>query len=131
MLQFTPAEEEFLNATSTCHLATVDADGLPHVVPVRAAWDGEVMTFTTSLQAKKYHNLRAHPKAALSVGDFTRRAGVLLRGDAELIERGDAFRQAQQFLIDRGMMRRMRAEGEEAVVRLRPSKKASWGLNPA
>ncbi|HEX2172410.1 MAG TPA: pyridoxamine 5'-phosphate oxidase family protein, partial [Dehalococcoidia bacterium] len=117
MLNLTPEETEFLNATSTCHLATVDTGGQPHVVPVRAAWDGTSMIFTTGLRTKKYRNLKGHPKAALSVGDFTRRAGVLLQGNAELIERGDEFVRTQQYLIDRGMMRRLRQEGEEAVVR--------------
>lgn len=129
MIDLSPAEAEFLAAMSSCHLATVDANGLPHVVPVRAAWDGETMTFTTGARTKKLRNLRGHPRAALSVGDFTRRAGVLLQGDVELIERGEPFVQAQQALIDRGMMRRLRQAGEEVVVRLRPTRKASWGLS--
>lgn len=131
MLELTPEETEYLNNTSTCHLATVDRNGQPHVVPVRAMWDGTALIFTTGLGTKKYRNLKAHPRAALSVGDFSRRAGVLLQGEAELIERGDEFVRTQQQLIDRGMMRRMRQEGEEAVVRLTPVKKASWGINQA
>ena len=129
MIQLTPGEAAFLAETTTCHIATVDEQGLPHVVPVRAAWDGETMSFTTGVRTKKYRNLRAHPRAAISVSDFSRRAGVLLRGEVELIERGEEFVKAQQALIERGMMRRLRDEGVEAVVRLRPVKKASWGLD--
>ena len=129
MLDLSPEESEYLNNTSTCHLATVDRNGQPHVVPVRALWDGTALIFTTGLSTKKYRNLKAHPKAAISVSDFSRRAGVLLQGEAELIERGAEFVRTQQQLIDRGMMRRLRQEGEEAVVRLTPVKKASWGIN--
>ena len=129
MIQLTPGEAAFLAETTTCHIATVDEQGLPHVVPVRAAWDGETMSFTTGVRTKKYRNLRAHRRAAISVSDFSRRAGVLLRGEIELIERGEEFVKAQQSLIKRGMMRRLRDEGVEAVVRLRPVKKASWGLD--
>ena len=131
MIQLTPGEAAFLAETTTCHIATVDEQGLPHVVPVRAAWDGQTMSFTTGLRTKKYRNLKAHPQAAIVAGDFSRRAGVLLRGDVELIERGEEFIQAQRALIERGMMRRLRDEGVEAVVRLRPVKKASWGLDEA
>ena len=128
MIQLTPQEAAFLAQITTCHIATVDEQGLPHVVPVRAAWDGETMSFTTGVRTKKYRNLKAHSRAAISVGDFSQRAGVLLRGEVELIERGEEFVKAQQALIERGMMRRLREEGVEAVVRLRPVKKASWGL---
>src|SRR5687768_13789413 len=58
-----------LAATSTAWLATVHADGRPHVRPVLfVVADGRVHT-TSSPQARKARNLVADPRCTLSVTD--------------------------------------------------------------
>lgn len=104
-------------------------DGFPHVVPVRFCWDGKYIYLTTGFGSKKHRNLQENPKAAIVVDDFSTRSGVLVQGEAEVIEGGQGFIEAQQVLIARGVMRRLRQEGEEAVVRIRPHKVVSWGVN--
>ncbi|HEY9473652.1 MAG TPA: PPOX class F420-dependent oxidoreductase [Mycobacteriales bacterium] len=53
----------------TGKLATVRADGRPHVVPVWFVLDGEDLVFTTWHTSVKAVNLRRDPRAALCVED--------------------------------------------------------------
>jgi PPOX class probable F420-dependent enzyme len=60
--------ETFLMAgTRTGKLATVKADGGPHVVPIWFVLDGDDIVFTTWHTSVKARNLRSHDRAALSV----------------------------------------------------------------
>ena len=52
-----------------CHLATIRADGTPHVNPMWFLWDGEFLSFTTSTKRAKYKELSARPNAAVSIND--------------------------------------------------------------
>ena len=41
MPNLTPAQDRFLRSARTAHLATADANGQPHVIPVCYVFDGE------------------------------------------------------------------------------------------
>ncbi|MFQ5880731.1 MAG: hypothetical protein ACE5IZ_11245, partial [Dehalococcoidia bacterium] len=56
------------------------------------------------------------------------RSGLLVQGEAEIVRGGEEFVAGQRFLIERGVMRRLRQEGEEAFIRIRPLRVVSWGL---
>jgi PPOX class probable F420-dependent enzyme len=56
-------------APRTGHVATVRADGRPHVVPVWFGVDGEDILFATSSDTVKSRNLVDQPIAAISVDD--------------------------------------------------------------
>ncbi len=61
---------EFLRAgTRTAKLATVRADGRPHVAPVWFVLDGDDLVFTTMATAVKSRNLRRSPRVMLSVDE--------------------------------------------------------------
>lgn len=51
------------------HLATVRPDGMVQVSPMWFAWDGELLSFTTTTTRQKHRNVQAHPELALSVQD--------------------------------------------------------------
>ena len=51
------------------HLATLRPDGTPQVNPTWYAWDGDVLSFTTTSTRQKYRNIRHDPHVALSVND--------------------------------------------------------------
>ncbi len=53
----------------TAQLATVRADGRPHVVPIWFDIDDETLIFTTWHKAVKAANLRRDPRVCLSVDD--------------------------------------------------------------
>jgi PPOX class probable F420-dependent enzyme len=70
-----------------CHLATIRADGTPHVNPMWFLWDGEFLSFTTSTKRAKYRELSERPSAAVSINDPDAPYRYLeLRGTVERIE---------------------------------------------
>lgn len=85
---------EFVSAgTRTGKLATVRADGRPHVVPVWFVRDGEDLVFTTWHTSVKAANLRRDPRAALCVeDDEPPYSFVMIEGSVRLDEGTDALR---------------------------------------
>jgi PPOX class probable F420-dependent enzyme len=79
---------EFVSAgTRTGKLATVRADGSPHVAPVWFVLDGEDVVFTTGAGTVKGRNLARDGRVSLCVDDERPPyAMVVLRGRAELSE---------------------------------------------
>jgi PPOX class probable F420-dependent enzyme len=51
----------------TCWLATIDADGRPHVTGVGALWHDGVFCFETGPTTRKARNVARDPRATLSV----------------------------------------------------------------
>jgi len=58
--------EAQLEASRNDWLATRWPDGRPHVMPVWAVWDGEVMWFSGGLHSRKVQNLIADPRCAVT-----------------------------------------------------------------
>jgi PPOX class probable F420-dependent enzyme len=89
MAQTMTADERrrFLSeGTRTMKVATVRADGQPHVVPVWFVLDGDTVVFTTGEDTLKGRHLRRDPRVALCVDEETPPfAFVLIEGTAELI----------------------------------------------
>ncbi len=70
MASFTPESREFiLTGTRTGKLATVRADGRPHVVPIWFILDGDTLVFNTGEATVKGKNLRRTGQACVSVDD--------------------------------------------------------------
>ena len=83
----------FLQAgTRTAKVATVSAQGGPHVAPVWFIVDGRDLVFSTSSRGVKARNLDHDPRVAVTVDDETPPfAFVSISGHAELIPRPDDF----------------------------------------
>ena len=78
-----------LQGDPIAHLASVMADGSPHVTPVWVDTDGEVILCNTFKGGVKYRNLSRDPRVAISVTDKQNNyRTVVARGRAELIEEG-------------------------------------------
>ena len=78
---------DLLDRPVFCHLATIRADGTPHVNPMWFLWDGEFVSFTTSTKRAKYKELSERPNAAVSINDPDAPYRYLeLRGTIERIE---------------------------------------------
>jgi PPOX class probable F420-dependent enzyme len=89
MRNMTPAEARafLLARPRTAKLATVRADGRPHVAPIWFDMDGDVIVFTTWHTTVKAANLRRDPRVALCVDDDAPPfAYVLVDGTAEFVE---------------------------------------------
>lgn len=117
MASFSDAELRYLLGEKRLgRLATVDADGLPHVVPVGWRYNPEEGTIDVSGRAfaatKKFRNARENPKAAFVVDDVVppwRPRAVMIRGRASAVEASAA---------------------EAAMIRIFLDEIFSWGLEP-
>jgi PPOX class probable F420-dependent enzyme len=135
----TEQQGRFLAAQRVAHLATVDAAGRPHVVPICYALSGNTVYFTVDEKPKKtpgarlkrLSNLRENPRAALVVDrydeDWSRLGWVMLQGRAEVLEAGPEHDLAQARLRARyPQLAAMRIE-RLPVVAVRVDHVASWG----
>ena len=77
----------------TAKLATVRADGDPHVAPVWVAVDGRSLVFNTGAETVKGRNLRRDPRASLCVDDERPPyAFATFEGSVEIVEDLDEVR---------------------------------------
>jgi len=77
--------DDFLRQPNTAVLATVDAKGRPHAVPVWYLWTGEVFEIIGGSDSAKMRHVELHGRAALCVDE--RRKGafhVTAEGPCEL-----------------------------------------------
>jgi len=67
----------------TCWLATIDADGSPHVTGIGALWSDGAFWFETGERTRKGRNLARDPRCTLSVA--THEFDLVVKGRAELV----------------------------------------------
>jgi PPOX class probable F420-dependent enzyme len=116
-------------------VATVSAEGVPHVVPVcHVLLDGKLY-FGSGDDATKVRNLRANPRVTVLVDVYSDHwgtlRGVMVQGRARLIERGAPFRRIRARLYAKYPQYRRQAAIEPAdsvVVEVTPVRVFSWGL---
>ena len=82
-------EEEYrsflLDGARTAILATVRADGRPHVAPIWFDLDGDTLVFTTGENTVKGRNMRRDPRVSLCIDDEVPPFHfVVIEGTAEL-----------------------------------------------
>ena len=76
-----------LERPRTAKLATVRADGRPHVAPIWFDLDGDALVFTTWHTTVKAANLRRDPRVSLCIDDDTPPyAFVIIEGTAAISE---------------------------------------------
>jgi PPOX class probable F420-dependent enzyme len=121
------------------HLATADARGRPHVVPVCFAFDGR--RIVTALDEKpkrvgprrlrRVRNIRVNPHVAFIVDrydeDWRRLRFVLVLGVADVLEPGTrAHREAVARLRRKYPQYRGMRLGERPVLRITPRRIVAW-----
>jgi pyridoxamine 5'-phosphate oxidase family protein len=113
MSAFSDAELAYLKEAKLGRLATVDANGQPHVVPVGWSYNADLDTIDIGGhdfdRTRKFRNVQEHPFAAFVIDDVLppwRPRAVQIRGPAEAIA----------------------AESRGAIIRITPAKVVSWGL---
>jgi PPOX class probable F420-dependent enzyme len=116
-------------------VATVGADGRPHVVPICHIADGDRLYFATGRDSLKLRHLRANPNVALSVDiyaeDWSLLRGVMVQGTAALIERGPRFRKIRDLLYRKYPQYPTDSaigERDSVIVELIPRRVSSWGF---
>jgi PPOX class probable F420-dependent enzyme len=89
MAILTADDVALLNEPNLAHIATVDADGTPHVTPVWIDTDGEHILFNTAKGRVKYDNMVRTPAVALSIVDKSDDYRTLwVKGSVEMVEEG-------------------------------------------
>ncbi|MGS2615606.1 PPOX class F420-dependent oxidoreductase [Micromonospora sp. LZ34] len=108
------------------HVATVEADGSPHVTPVWVDTDGQHILFNTAKGRVKYENIRRNPTVAVSVADKANDFRTLwVKGTAELVEEGadEHIDQMAQKYLGQDTYPFRQAGEERVIVRITPTHK--------
>src|SRR5215475_4074636 len=129
-----------LEVVKVARLATLDAHGRPHVIPICFVWDGLVFYSAIDHKPKRVaptrltrmKNIRETPYVALLLDqydeDWTRLWYVLVRGEAalvsSLVERKRAIRRlrAKYPQYNEGML-----DDDAPVLRITPIRVVAWG----
>ncbi|GIK38750.1 MAG: PPOX class F420-dependent enzyme [Chloroflexota bacterium] len=132
MQKMTPAEYRsfLLDRARTAKLATVRADGRPHVAPIWFDLDGDTLVFTTWHKSVKAANLRHDPRVCLCVDDeMPPFSFVQIEGTATISEDPDDLRTWATRIAGRYMgldqadaFGRRNAVPGELLVRVTPTK---------
>jgi PPOX class probable F420-dependent enzyme len=132
-------ERSFLIAQRVGRLATADARGNPHVVPVCFVIDNDTLYITidekrkraSARPLKRLRNMIENPSTAFVADrydeDWGRLGWVMLRGRAEILADGPAHDRAQALLCERYAQYRAMQLGELPVIALRIERVTSWG----
>ena len=140
MEQLTEAQASWLARSPVGHLATADAHGAPHVIPVCYAFDGRAIYSVLDGKPKKapltrlrrVKNILANPQVALVVDhyeeDWTRLWYILVTGQAELLLEGDEREDAIGKLREKYQQYRDMDIDINPVIKITPAKVVSWGI---
>jgi PPOX class probable F420-dependent enzyme len=133
-------QRRFLEDRRVAHLATADAAGAPHVVPVCFAVRENDVYVTIddkpkrgpATALKRLRNIALNPAVALVAdryddADWTRLGWVMVRGKAEIIDQGPEHRRAQDLLKSRYAQMRAMDLGRHPVIAIRIERATSWG----
>lgn len=141
--RLTPRASRLLRAARVAHLATADAAGKPHVVPICFALAGrELFTpldakpkRTAPLHLKRVRNILANPEVAVVVDrydeDWRRLEYVLLRGRARIVMRGKRHKKAIRLLRTKYSQYRRMPLLYHPVVVIHWDRAATWSANTA
>lgn len=136
----TEAEATFVARQRVARLATADAEGSPHVIPVCYAFDGT--HFYTPLdekpkrvarsQLRRVRNIGARHEASLVIDqyddDWSRLGYVLVHGQADLLPPGNAAHaQALVLLRERYVQYITMTLEKYPVIVITPDRVTSWG----
>jgi len=129
------AQAQFIQWERLCRVATVGETGVPHVVPVcHVLVDGRIY-FASGNDARKVLNLRANPRVTLAVDlysdDWSTLRGVMVQGEARMIEKGPRFRRIRALLYRKYPQYPDEAaleEGDSVIVEVEPLRVFSWGF---
>jgi nitroimidazol reductase NimA-like FMN-containing flavoprotein (pyridoxamine 5'-phosphate oxidase superfamily) len=134
LIQLTAAEQAaFFDAHRKCTLATLDAEGYPHLVAMNYGVKDGVFYMTSYGKAQKVLNVRRNPKVGLMIeagASYAELKGVMVRGVCDILEGEDAVRDAWAIISRSGDTPRRRETNDSAskrvVLKVTPLRIVSW-----
>ena len=123
----------FFSKHRKCSLATLDADGYPHLVAMNYGVKDGIFYMTSYGKAQKVLNIRRDPKVALMMeagGSYAELQGVMVRGVCDIAEGEDAVREAWAIVSRSDDTPRRRETNDSApkrvVLKVTPLRIVSW-----
>lgn len=129
--------DEFLRVQRVVRIASVGADGTPHVTPLWYVWDGEHMWLSSLTRSQRWANLVRDPRVALVVdagAGYFELHGVEFVGRAEAV--GEQPRSGEPDAVLEEVERRFAEkylegapfvhDGRHAWLRVTPAREYTW-----
>jgi nitroimidazol reductase NimA-like FMN-containing flavoprotein (pyridoxamine 5'-phosphate oxidase superfamily) len=130
------AHADFLALQRVAHVATADARGVPHVVPVCLVVSDGRLYFASGKTGRKLRNLRANPQVAVSADDYTEAwgglRGVVVSGVARVHARNPTFRRIRRRLYAKYPQYPVETalgDADSVVVEITPRRVHAWGFD--
>jgi len=131
-------QARFLASCRVGHLATADAQAIPHLVPVCFVVSGGALYITIDQKPKgdvralkRLRNIAENPVASFVADrwdeDWSRLGWVMLRGPAQILDDGAEHEQAQALLRSRYPQYRQMELSGLPVIAIRIERVTSWG----
>ena len=122
------------------HLATADAEGVPHLVPICFVYDGQAVYTAidhkpkraTGYRMKRIRNMLENPHVTFLIDhyeeDWRRLSYVMIQGHAQILESGPERQRALALLEDKYTQYRERQLAQEAglVIKIVPDSIRHW-----
>ena len=128
--------EDFLTSQRTCRVATVGADGAPHVSALWFVWDGTALWLNSVVASQRWTNIAREPRVSVLVDageEFLELCGVELIGTAEIVGEVPRTSSPSEELAPVEVLFGQKyaggaftADGRHAWLRLVPDKVVSW-----
>jgi PPOX class probable F420-dependent enzyme len=134
----TESQLRFLEAARVGHLATADAKGAPHVVPVCYAVENGNLYITIDQKPKRQttplkrlRNIQQNSQVAVTIDrwdeDWSRLGWIMLRGQADILHDGRKHDHAQDLLRARYPQHRAMEIAPLPVIAIRIARVSAWG----
>jgi PPOX class probable F420-dependent enzyme len=132
----TDEADAFLAAERTCRVATVGADGSPHVAPLWFVWDGTALWLNSIVKSQRWADLVRDPRVGVVIDageDYMALRGIELSGRAEIV--GDVPRtdtpdamvaDAERMFAEKYTGGAFAPDGRHAWMRIVPDRVVSW-----
>ncbi len=123
-------------------MATADAKGQPHVIPVCYVFDGEAVysvldakpKSTPLRQLRRVRNILANPQVSLVVDhyeeDWSRLRYVMMLGEARLLQEGAEWARAIAMLREKYPQYQEMDLDESPVIKITPDRFIPWSFEP-
>ena len=130
----------FLAGQRTCRVATVSANGQPHVSPLWFVWDGDALWLYSIVDSQRWVDLAARPRIAVVIDDgeqYGELRGVEIVGTTAVVGEVPRVGTPDPALAEPERLfgekyfggRDFAADGKHAWLRVTPTKMVSWDFH--
>ncbi len=134
-----PKTHEFIRKHRVARLATASSQGVPHVVPICYAYDGQHIFLALDKKPKRVdvrklkrvRNILENPRVSVVIDDYSedwsRLAFVIVNGIAQLIEEGLEQKRAVTLLSEKYSQYREMSIEDSPVIKITIENQTIWG----